>query len=38
MRRAPVNKSRSAKQFKSNIKRTKAPNAAPLPTRGGYRM
>ena len=38
MRRIPVNKQSSAKQFKQNVKRTKAPNMAPPPMRGGYRL
>lgn len=36
--RKPVNKSRSAGQFRNNMKRTKAPNMAPPPMRGGYRL
>jgi len=38
MRRIPVNKGRSAAQFRNNAKRTKAPNMAPPPNRGGYRF
>lgn len=35
--RRPVNKGRSAKQFRRNIKRTKAPNVK-NPSRGGIRL
>ncbi|WNK14441.1 MAG: hypothetical protein [Microvirus sp.] len=37
-RRMPVNKSRSAAQFRGNTSRTKARNIAPPPMRGGYRL
>jgi len=33
-----VNKRNSVNQFKSNIKRTKAPNMRAAPMRGGIRM
>lgn len=36
--RRPVNKSRSAAQFRSDSHRTKAVNLAPPPMRGGYRL
>lgn len=36
--RKPVNKRKSASRFRGNIKRTKAPNVAPPPARGGYRL
>lgn len=38
MRRFPVNKGRSAAQFRRKAGRTKAPNVAPPPQRGGYRL
>lgn len=38
MRRHPVNKGYAAKKFRGNMKRTKAPNVAPPPQRGGYRL
>jgi len=36
--RSPVNKSRSSGQFKHNVSRTKAPNVAKGPMRGGIRL
>lgn len=33
-----VNKGRSARQFRSNTRRTKAPNVANGPMRGGWRL
>ncbi|WNK13027.1 MAG: hypothetical protein [Microvirus sp.] len=36
--RTRVNKGRSAAKFRSNIGRTKAPNVAPPPMRGGFRL
>lgn len=36
--RRPVNKRRSAKQFRRNISKTKRANVAPPPMRGGYRL
>lgn len=36
--RHQVKKSRSAREFKNKISRTKAPNLAPPPMRGGYRL
>jgi hypothetical protein len=38
MKRMHVNKRKSAGQFKSNIKKTKAPNVASGPMRGGWRL
>lgn len=38
MRRFPVNKSKSAKQFRRNVGRTKAPNVKVGPMRGGIRL
>lgn len=38
MRRQPVNKQKSAKQFRSNVRQTKAANVTPRPERGGYRL
>lgn len=38
MKRSHVNKSRSARQFRSNTSRTKRPNIAPAPQRGGWRL
>lgn len=38
LRRQPVNKGRSAAQFRKNASRTKVPNMAPPPNRGGYRF
>lgn len=35
--RVPVNKGRSARQFRSNTRRTKAPNLQ-SPMRGGWRL
>lgn len=37
-RRSPVNKSRSARDFRSKSERTKAMNLAPPPMRGGFRI
>lgn len=37
-KRMAVNKGRSAKTFKNNVRTTKTPNIAPPPMRGGYRM
>jgi hypothetical protein len=37
-KRTPVNKHKSARAFKSAVGRTKAPNIAPPPMRGGQRM
>jgi len=36
--RKMVNKSRSKREFKNKISRTKSPNLAPPPMRGGYRL
>lgn len=38
MHRQPVNKHRSAKAFKRNMSRTKAPNMKAAPMRGGIRL
>lgn len=36
--RRPVNKRKSARQFKSNVRHTKAANIRGNPMRGGYRL
>lgn len=36
--RNPVSKSASARSFKRNVGRTKRPNIAPNPMRGGWRL
>lgn len=38
MRRIPVNKYRSVKQFRRTAARTRAPNVAKSPQRGGWRL
>lgn len=38
LRRHSVNKRRSARQFRGNVQRTKAPNAIHAPMRGGWRL
>lgn len=38
VKRHAVNKHYSAKQFRNNVSRTKAPNMAPGPMRGGIRL
>lgn len=38
MKRFPVNKQRSAKQFRRSVGKTKRANVAPPPNRGGYRF
>lgn len=38
MARHSVNKNASARTFRKNIGKTKKPNIAPPPTRGGYRL
>lgn len=38
MHRRPVNKSRSAKQFRRNTRRTKSVNMKGAPMRGGIRL
>lgn len=38
MRRRPVNKGKSAKQFRRNVSRTKAVNIRPTAMRGGFRL
>lgn len=38
MRRGPVNKSKSAGQFRRNSKRTKGANMKGAPMRGGIRL
>lgn len=37
-KRYSTNKGASARQFRNNTKRTKAPNVAGPPMRGGYRF
>lgn len=36
--RRSVSKSGSARQFRSNVSRTKAANVSPIPMRGGWRL
>lgn len=38
VKRFGVNKSASARKFKSNVRRTKGANIAPPPMRGGIRL
>ena len=38
LRRKPVNKYRSARSFKKNVRRTKVPNMRMNPMRGGWRL
>lgn len=38
MRRNPINKAKSAGQFRRNVSRTKAANVRPGPMRGGIRL
>lgn len=38
VKRFAVNKAASAAKFRSHSRRTKAPNMAPPPMRGGYRL
>lgn len=38
MHRRPVSKSKSARRFRNNVKRTKAANVRPGPMRGGIRL
>lgn len=38
LKRSPVNKRRSARKFRSQSKRTKAPNLNVNPMRGGWRL
>lgn len=38
MKRIPVNKHRSAKQFKRNVSKTKSVNMKAAPMRGGIRL
>lgn len=38
LRRKPVNKHSSAKRFRKASQRTKAPNMASAPMRGGWRL
>lgn len=37
-RRQPVKKSKAAKDFRQEVRHTKAINMAPPPMRGGYRL
>lgn len=36
--RNPVNKGSSARRFRRSVQRTKAPNVAAAPMRGGWRL
>lgn len=38
LRRGSVSKSRSARRFRSQSQRTRAPNVARTPMRGGWRL
>lgn len=38
LKRSSVNKGRSARTFRKHSSRTKRPNIAPPPMRGGYRF
>lgn len=38
LKRKPVNKHSSAKQFRKNVSKTKKVNIAPNPMRGGIRL
>lgn len=38
MRRQPVNKAKSAREFQRNTRRTKAANVQAGPMRGGWRL
>lgn len=38
LKRKPVNKYKSAQQFKRNVQTTKAANVQAMPMRGGWRM
>lgn len=38
VRRRPVNKKRSARRFRKNLRYTKAANLRASPTRGGFRL
>lgn len=38
MKRSPVNKAKSAGQFRRNVGKTKRANVAPAPMRGGIRL
>lgn len=38
LKRKPVNKHKSAKQFRKNVSKTKKPNVAAAPMRGGWRL
>lgn len=38
LKRKPVNKHKSAKQFRKNTMKTKKPNMAAAPMRGGWRL
>lgn len=38
LRRRPVSKSRSARKFRHQSSRTKAPNMSSTPMRGGWRL
>jgi hypothetical protein len=38
LRRSNVNKYSSARKFRGQMRKTKRPNVAPAPQRGGWRM
>ena len=38
VKRKSVNKAASASKFRRQSRRTKAPNIAPMPQRGGFRL
>lgn len=38
LHRRPVNKHKSAKRFRKHVKKSKAPNVAGAPMRGGWRL
>jgi len=38
VKRSPVNKHQSARKFRSQSRKTKSPNMAPMPQRGGFRL
>lgn len=38
VKRVPVNKAKSAKQFRKGASKTKKPNVSPAPMRGGIRL
>lgn len=38
LKRKPVSKGKSARHFRKHTQHTKAPNMAPTPMRGGWRL